>query len=213
MMRIDTHIHSTASDGLSSVESIAKAARARGLDAIFITDHDKLYRGERSLFGVRILPGEEVSTTHGHILALFIEEEIPKGLSPEETIEKIHEASGIAIAAHPFDRLRKGLGRYLFRVIDKIDAIEINGYELRPGANRKARRVAIEYKKPLTAGTDAHIASHVGSCYMLVEDLSIESLLRGEIRCKKVSLLSRLGVYIKRKKSLRRLSSLLHKEE
>ena len=196
-MKVDTHIHSIYSDGLSTIEEIAREARAKGLDAVFITDHDKLYSGPKELFGVKLLRGEEVSSKSGHILALFIEERIPPGLSAEETVERIHEAGGIAIAAHPFDRLRKGIGKKLFEL--DVDAIEINGYVLRPTANDLAIKAAQKLNKPLTAGTDAHYAKHVGYCYMLVEELSPEGILRGEPRCKIVPLRKRLSVYLRRK--------------
>ena len=197
-MKVDTHVHSIYSDGLSTIEEIAKAARARGLDAVFITDNDRLYSGPKEMFGVRLLPGEEVSSIAGHVLALFIEEWIPPGLSVEETIERIHDAGGIGIAAHPFDKLRKGVGDYVYR--SRFDGVEINGYAVRPTANLKAIHAARKLSLPLTAGTDAHIADHVGSCYMEIEEMSIDGILNGKPVCHKVPLIKRLSVYVKRKR-------------
>lgn len=180
------------------MEEVAKRARHKGLDAVIITDHDVLYEGPSEIYGVKILRGEEVSSSAGHILALFVEERIPPGLSVGETIDRIHEAGGIAIAAHPFDKLRKGIGKLVYKF--DFDGIEgYNGYEALPRANKKAIKAAKELNKPITAGTDAHYAPHVGYCYMIVEELTPEGILRGTPVCKKVPLIKRLKVYVKRK--------------
>jgi hypothetical protein len=106
--RADIHIHTKYSDGyLEPEEAVEQAARI-GLNVIAITDHDRVlasliareYAFKKGL-PVEVLTGFESSAAHGHILALGVEDDIPKGLSAEETLYLIHEQGGITVAAHP----------------------------------------------------------------------------------------------------------------
>ena len=108
MGRADLHIHSLASDGVSSVAEILGAAEASDLDIIALTDHDRieaalalqaLARAHDS--EVQIIVGEEVSTRSGHVVALFIEKRIRPWQSLRATVGQIHEQGGLAIIAHP----------------------------------------------------------------------------------------------------------------
>ncbi|MDR0334749.1 MAG: PHP domain-containing protein, partial [Methanomassiliicoccaceae archaeon] len=111
-MRADLHIHSKYSnDGRSSVDDIIKAAKAKGLGCIAIADHNSFasYAESSKYEGIIVIPAEEVSSSEGHILAYGINKEIPRGKSVAETIDMIHEAGGIAVAAHPY-RWWSGLG-------------------------------------------------------------------------------------------------------
>ncbi len=106
--RADLHIHSLASDGVSSVEQILAAAEAAGLDVIAITDHERIdaavaaqamarARGLR----VQVVIGEEISTRGGHLLGLFLERRIPPWRSLRWSVAQVHEQGGLAIIAHP----------------------------------------------------------------------------------------------------------------
>ena len=128
-MIIDPHIHSTYSgDSTASVKDIIKHSRKIGLDAIAIADHNSLKGSEVALknYGkmddLVIIPAMEVSTSKGHIVALGISEEIPKGISPEETVDLIRIQGGIAVAAHPFVTYREGLFTQV-KYVD-VDAME-----------------------------------------------------------------------------------------
>jgi predicted metal-dependent phosphoesterase TrpH len=108
MGRADLHIHSVASDGVSSVAEILGAAEAAGLDVIAVTDHDRieaalalqaLARAHES--EVEIVVGEEVSSRSGHVVALFIEKRIRPWQSLRTTIAQIHEQGGLAIMRPP----------------------------------------------------------------------------------------------------------------
>ena len=110
LFRADLHVHTSASpDGRSSLEAVARAARAAGLDAVAITDHDLCTPVPASLEGVLLIPGCEVSTRAGHITGLFLDRPLPLEAlgrlpAPEDAVAAIHQAGGLAVLAHPFHR-------------------------------------------------------------------------------------------------------------
>ena len=169
-MIADLHIHSNFSkDGTSSVDEIIKAAKAKGLGCIAIADHNSFASyGESSKYdGIIVVPAEEVSSSEGHIVAYGINCEIPRGKSVQETIDMIHDAGGIAVAAHPY-RWWSGLGEK--NVIEEFDAVEVHNARSTKGSNRKAQKLASRMKKPMTAGSDAHNALNVGDAYTEFSD-------------------------------------------
>ncbi|MDR0777822.1 MAG: CehA/McbA family metallohydrolase [Methanomassiliicoccaceae archaeon] len=164
-MMADLHIHSTFSnDGRSTVDEIIKAAKAKGLGCIAITDHNSFASFEEAskYDGIIVIPGEEVSSAEGHILAYGINCEIPRGKTVSETIDMIHDAGGIAVAAHPY-RWWSGLGEN--NVIPEFDAVEAFNARSTKGSNNKAYKLASKMKKPITAGSDAHHIDSIASAY------------------------------------------------
>jgi predicted metal-dependent phosphoesterase TrpH len=112
---IDPHVHSDESyDGHEPVELILEHAAEIGLDAVVITDHDVIGESKRAAelapeYGLIGIPGVEVSTAHGHLLAVGVERMPPRRRPYDETIEWIHERGGVAIVPHPFQRSRHGV--------------------------------------------------------------------------------------------------------
>ena len=112
---IDPHVHSEGSyDGHEPVELILEHAAEIGLDAVVITDHDVIRESRRAAeiaaeFGLIGIPGVEVSTAHGHLLAVGVDRMPPRGREYAETVEWIHERGGVAIVPHPFQRSRHGV--------------------------------------------------------------------------------------------------------
>ncbi len=186
-MRMDMHIHSTySSDGSASPGEIIKYAMKNGLDGAAIMDHNdlrgsiqarKIAKGHK-LDNFLIVPGLEVSTTEGHVLAYGIDELIPRGLSPEETIDKIHETGGIAVAAHPY-RYWSGLGESATKSAN-FDALEIHNSGSKRSHNRKAFDLAKEMGVGYTGGSDAHVLEDVGLSWtrFLEPCQSIDELLK-----------------------------------
>jgi len=166
-MRLDIHVHSSYSnDGSHSPEEILKHAKKIGLSGIAITDHNeitgslKLWKDNKGSEDFVIIPGIEVSSSEGHILALGIMEPVPRDLTPKETIDKIESLGGIAIASHPY-RFWSGLGEKAVRRAG-FSIIEVqNGRSLRKENNR-ARKLAEELRCGMTGGSDAHILDHLG---------------------------------------------------
>lgn len=171
MLSAELHVHSSLShDGRDPVDLILEQAEAVGLDALAITDHDQI---DASLEMVKLaeaydiigIPGVEVSTAAGHVIALGVTELVDPGQSFEETVEAIHELGGIAVVPHPFQASRSGVLTKIDQsvVIEHADAIEVYNSRLLTGrANRKAERFADRHGLPKTAGSDAHVCEMVG---------------------------------------------------
>src|SRR5207248_9693577 len=108
-MRIDLHSHTLCSkDSCNEYDRIISAVLDCGLDGIAVTDHNELH-GALELQKVApflVIPGEEIKTSRGEIIGLFLKEWIPPGLEPIETVERIHEQGGVAYVPHPFDEFR-----------------------------------------------------------------------------------------------------------
>jgi len=121
----------------------------------------------------------EVSTNKGHIVALGISEEIPKGISPEETIELIRAQGGIAVAAHPFVAYREGIFTQVKYV--GVDAMEtLNSRYIFGYSNWRAKKMAEEKNIPQIGSSDAHFLGAIGSCVTELEaDFSVDSILKG----------------------------------
>lgn len=177
-MKFDMHIHSSYSrDGTALPSVILRRCKHLGLSGIAITDHNSIEGSyeARSLAkseGVLVVSGLEVSTSEGHVLAYGVRELIPRGLSASETIDKVREVGGLAVAAHP-RRFPSGVGLDLAGRAG-FDAIEVvNGGSSR-GANRAALRLAERLSLPKTGGSDAHRLAEVGRSYTLLEGVFTE---------------------------------------
>jgi hypothetical protein len=160
--RVELHSHSCWSkDCVVSFETILRICEQRGIDKIAITDHNTA-DGALELHArapQRIIVGEEIMTTKGELLAYFVKETVPPGLSPDETIKRLRDQGAIISVAHPFDRLRKGAWELpdLLAIVDQVDALEVfNARCVFAEDNRKALAFAQEQGKPGTVGSDAH---------------------------------------------------------
>lgn len=189
LSKADLHIHSNYSDGAPSIEEIIDYVESQtDLMVIAITDHDTVdgakYAAElmkKKKYRFDLIIGEEVSTTEGHILALFINDTIPPKLSAKETIKEIHKQNGFAIPAHPFyySRLNSGhtiwadgVGALtLLQEKDNIDGIEtINATPTFSEENLKAKYInRMILLQPEIGSSDAHILDAIGKGYTLFE--------------------------------------------
>ncbi len=103
----DLHLHTIYSyDGTASLAAVLNRAKQIGLDVIAITDHDEVRGGLKALelasnYGVEVIPGSEITTADGDLLALFIKEKVDAGLSLIETVLRVREQGGVCIAPHP----------------------------------------------------------------------------------------------------------------
>jgi predicted metal-dependent phosphoesterase TrpH len=183
-MILDPHIHSTySSDSTASPGDIVKQARAIGLDAIAVADHNTIKGSKATIDAAKdfkdlvVIPAMEISSSKGHIVALGISEDVKQGLSPEETVENIRAQGGIAIAAHPFVRYREGLCDNV-RDLD-IDAIEtLNSRYIFGYSNWRAKNLAIKRNIPEMGSSDAHFLEAIGSCVTELEaDFSSENII------------------------------------
>jgi predicted metal-dependent phosphoesterase TrpH len=173
--RADLHIHTCHSDGRPTVQDVLDhVAKRTRLQVIAITDHDTIEGALRAQelqhrYRFQVVLGEEVTSRQGHILALFIRERIAPMMSPEDTIEAIHEQGGLAIAAHPFitafGQEIQGIGR---RFVDlPFDAVEVENstpfmYVANYRAKHHNRRTG---SLPAVGNSDAHILEAIGKSY------------------------------------------------
>lgn len=171
-MRADLHVHSTYSDdGRQTVSEIIARCKELGLGAVAITDHNvfEAHKDAAALDpGIIIVPGMEVTSDDGHILALGISSPIPRGLGVGETIRRIHEAGGIAVAPHPY-RAWSGLGENNVRT-NAFDAVEVANGRSKKAGNLAAKRLAKVLSMPAIGGSDAHRPEAVGRAYTEIPD-------------------------------------------
>ncbi|WP_129113158.1 CehA/McbA family metallohydrolase [Halegenticoccus tardaugens] len=184
-VRIDPHVHSTASyDANAPVELVLEQAAEIGLDAVVVTDHDVIHESLRAaelapLYGLVGIPGVEVSTAHGHLLAIGVEEMPPRRAPLDETVAWIHDRGGVAIVPHPFQRSRHGVKRRYLDDCDPVDAVEVYNSWLFTGyKNRRARRFADAKGYPGVAASDAHSVPLVGRAYT---EITIDGATRADL--------------------------------
>lgn len=172
MWKVDLHAHTIYSkDCLTPVAKLIEKARAVGIDKIAVTEHNNVEGAlaAKALAPDLIIVGEEIKTTHGEIIAYFVKEGVPKGLSPQETIRRLREQGAVISVPHPLDSLRRSaMGREnLLEIIDQVDALEVrNARCVRPADNLAAAELARAHGKLITAGSDAHTLSEIGRCTM-----------------------------------------------
>ena len=171
MKKIDLHTHSEASrDGGITAEQYAYILRNEILDVIAITDHDRIDFAlgmQKALGADKIIVGEEITTSQGEIIGLYLEEKVDPGMSAQETIDAIKLQDGIVYIPHPFEKVRKGLQEdILTALIDDIDIIEgYNGRAFAQNFSQKTLAIAKQHDIPAAASSDAHGSKGVGSTY------------------------------------------------
>lgn len=182
--RVDLHVHSKYSpDSHSELEAIAAAVAESGLRGFALTDHNTV-RGHAALselsaryHGFLFIPGVEVSTRDGHLLALGVREAPPRGRALAETVDWVGAHGGVAVLPHPFRRTH-GVGRAL-AASAKVSAIEGRNGHNSELANAHAELVAAQRGIGATGGSDAHRPEEVGRCVTAFPDPveSVEDLL------------------------------------
>ena len=171
-MKVDLHVHTCHSpDSRTTPRDVVRWAQRRGLGALAITDHGTLAGAHavREISPIPIIMGAEIMTSAGEIIGLFLSEEIPEGLSPQETAERVHAQGGLVYAPHPIDRVRRSaLGlEALLSIIAQVDCIEVlNARVTYSLDNRHAEAVARAYGLPQGAGSDAHQGFEIGQAYV-----------------------------------------------
>ncbi len=196
MSRADLQIHTEESDGMDDALTILNAAHQRGVDIIAVTDHDQT-RGAhlareaaaRANHPVEVIIGSEVTSRHGHILALWIDEPIPLFRSAAATVEAIWNQGGVAVIAHPcavvpialnigdVDRLVRDLAPE--RAGDQPPVLAIETANPIPSARWRRNSVIDANRRwglATTGGSDAHFHEQVGSSVTTFEGSGQEAL-------------------------------------
>jgi predicted metal-dependent phosphoesterase TrpH len=172
-IRFDPHVHTSASyDARGSVRAVLDAAVEAGLDAVAITDHDTTVAAREAVslaetLDLTVVPGVEISTREGHLLALGVRDRPPIGDPIDDTVAWVRDHGGVAAIPHPFQRSRHGVRK---RDVPDADAIEVfNAWTMTGIQNRRARRYADRYDYPTLGGSDAHAPVMVGHSHTEVD--------------------------------------------
>lgn len=180
----DLHVHTDASpDGRSSLEAVARAAKAAGLDAVAITDHDLCTPVPQRLEGVILVPACEISTQAGHITGLFLErpvdlEKLGRLPPPEDAVAAIRGAGGLAVLAHPYHRPGAAPEAFTFP-LDAVETANARACFKVSDANERAAALAAGWGLPGVGGSDAHDEAEVGNAYT---ELEAEALTAASLR-------------------------------
>jgi predicted metal-dependent phosphoesterase TrpH len=183
-MKIDLHCHSEASADCSTpLDFFPARCRERGVWVQAITDHNEIWGAQKlqelveeekvkkAGFPLTIIVGEEVSTTHGEIIGLFLREKIPAGMSPKETVLAIKEQGGLVSLPHGFDPLKRWRLQpaALETIADDIQIVETFNARI---SQLRWNQAAVDWAKlhnvPMSAGSDAHTLADIGSAWVEV---------------------------------------------
>lgn len=191
-MKVDLHVHTCHSvDGLMSPEEVVESALVRNLGALAIIDHNSIdgALAVGALAPIPVIVGEEISTSDGELMALFLERAVPEALPALDTVNLVHEQGGLVGVPHPFDRFRpeRLTERVLRDLSGRLDFVEgFNSRVTLNGDNRRASEFGVERGLLLTAGSDAHSRVELGRAYVEMANFSgsedfVEALVQGTI--------------------------------
>ncbi len=174
--KADLHIHSQKSfDGRMSVDDIIKYAKAKGLNALAVTDHDGYFDGTAE--GIEIIRGCEFSTEYGHLLGLFMTEPIDEK-DFYKIVDKVHSQGGIVVLAHPYQR--RNMEEKVESIAHLIDGVEVfnsRAAKKNKEANRQAKSFADRHGLLYFAGSDSHLPAEIGNVILTCEGDDIRSAL------------------------------------
>jgi predicted metal-dependent phosphoesterase TrpH len=191
-LRLDLHNHSWGSwDCLTDPEALLAAARARGVDRIGITDHNRLDVALEMYekYPDQVIPGEEVKTKEGiDLIGFFIQNEIPEGTEALEVCHRVREEGGIIYLPHPYAPGKGGGGRFAEELAPRVDVVEVFNARMHPGRlNGPAETLARAHDKLMGAGSDAHTIREIGGAWVEVPyhenrpEALLEALAQGRV--------------------------------
>ncbi|MFN8622023.1 MAG: PHP domain-containing protein [Chloroflexota bacterium] len=175
----DLHCHSSASfDSLAAPEKLIRKARRIGLTHLAITDHERIDGALRARDvapdDLQVIVGQEVRTSAGDLLGLFLERAVKPGMTPAETAAAIHDQGGLVGLPHPFDRFRSSGGDKAAAAAEvaalaaAVDYVEIHNARAYGSANPMAAEFAKEHGLPGVASSDAHSVTELAVAYTVL---------------------------------------------
>ena len=203
MLKADLHIHSEYSmDCNTPLDKIIQRCRELEINCIVIADHGTT---EGALKLQKIAPftvivAEEIMTTEGEIMGMFLKETIPSGSTPQETVKSIREQGGLVNIPHPFETIRGSAlkDRTIQEIAAQIDLMEVlNARSPFPANSNKAKAFASEHGIVPGAGSDAHTLFEIGNAYVIMPEFDgpqefLKALSQGEIFGKRSGWMVRL---------------------
>ena len=187
-LRVDFHCHTNYSrDSLTRPEILVKMCLRKGLDRVVVTDHNTIAGALEAhyLDPLHIIVGEEIMTSCGELLAAYVQERVPAGIPPLETIQILRDQGAFISISHPFDKMRKGSWRIedILPILPYVDAIEgFNARIMVQDANKQALSFAKEHDLAITAGSDAHTAFELGMASLWLDPFENVDELKFNIR-------------------------------
>ncbi|MBI5680853.1 MAG: PHP domain-containing protein [Methanobacterium sp.] len=181
-MEYDLHVHSKYSnDSFLDPAKIIKIAKKKSLKGVAITDHNTIKGGITALkinndVDFDLIVGAEIRTEYGDILGLFLNEEI-KSRNFLEVVDEIKSQDGLISLAHPYRHYE-----FPEKIIDSVDLIEAFNARSIKSDNIKSLKLAIKYKKAVTAGSDAHLGFEIGKGKIKVNGEIREALKEGNVK-------------------------------
>jgi predicted metal-dependent phosphoesterase TrpH len=192
-VRVDLHSHTMWSgDSTTTPDEIERAVVESGIDVLCITDHNAIAGAVEMAdrLPCRVVVGEEMRTSAGELIGLFLTDRVPMGLPADDSARAIRDQGGVVYVPHPFDPMRRNLAEQaLVRLADDglIDAIEVlNAKTSLDSLNRRAAEFADEHGLLRGGGSDAHVPDAIGAAYVEMPDFDgpvefLASLSRGRV--------------------------------
>ncbi|MBU0498092.1 MAG: CehA/McbA family metallohydrolase [Candidatus Thermoplasmatota archaeon] len=184
MLKLDLHLHSQFSDDATGTpKEIMSIVKKKGLNGVAFTDHNSIKGGLQALKDAPkdflVIPGVEISTKDGHLLAFNVRTTFQSGLPVAETVDTVLDAGGLPIVPHLYRNMSGIKKAKLKEIHTRLSAIEVfNGCSL-PNTNLKTARIAKEFRLGGTGGSDSHHPEYAGTSYTLIDtmELTIDAVL------------------------------------
>lgn len=205
----DLHVHSSASfDSLSRPADLVRAAIQRGMTHLAITDHERLDGALRARDlappELRVIVGEEVRTSGGDIIGLYLERPVPAGLPFADAVAAIREQGGLVGLPHPFDRFRSSggsrvgtVGEALKELARQVDFVEVHNARAMGGGNARAAAFAVQHGLPGVAASDAHTVQELGLAYTILPGDPVSAWEMREALAEARLILGRASLYVR----------------
>jgi hypothetical protein len=178
-------------DSTMRLEEIITQCLKKEINCIAVTDHGATAGAlkMKEIAPFTVIVGEEILTSHGEIIGLFLEDEVPSRLSPQETVAEIKSQGGLVCIPHPFDRIRSSAlqKETLATLLPDIDIIEVfNSRAILRADSRRALLFAQAHGVPGSAGSDAHTPGEIGNAYVEMPEFNgpdefLKSLSQGRV--------------------------------
>ena len=197
MAKVDHHVHTSrhSPDSVIDPTDLVREARARGLDAVVITEHDHQWSaGELAELnaqseGLVVLSGAEVSAREGHFLVYGLPDlaEVEPGVSLGDLIKVVRQHQAAIVAAHPF-RWEQDFPALIAQHGPVFDGVELVSNNVTPETRKLTERALQATPMPATGSSDGHVPAAVGCYYTefpgTIRTMSdfVRALQRGESR-------------------------------